>query len=372
MQHFRDLRQFRSIADQKNELREALKSDFAVDPATSPAVRAEGARVVQRARVESWIENFGASKQSSACGGGTRQAPRSGKLLNGICFIEGGREWEQWALCIGLRPSIFKIWCEYVTASIFVGCFRSCSSDEDKDQAGKMPETPRRWDVCWSLRVWLGFAWLLSFATRLGFMALSYHIGWNTLTMSLERRWTASRWQLTGRQLQFVHRGALSWRMSIAFARRLSSKFKEVNGLLWKRWQQWQRTPRGRRLAMARMVKVKEKMVKAKMASSKMEKERESTRKVPKQSHRIAWGNTLVSSTPDGRELCFAFNAQGCSGKCGRVHACRVKGCYGQHAAREHAKYSKGSDTPAARQQSWNEVAACIVSFLRQATEGWH
>ena len=64
------------------------------------------------------------------------------------------------------------------------------------------------------------------------------------------------------------------------------------------------------------------------------------------------FGNTLVSSTPDGRELCFAFHAQGCSGKCGRVHACRVKGCYGQHAASEHAKYSKGSDTPAAHQQS--------------------
>ena len=64
------------------------------------------------------------------------------------------------------------------------------------------------------------------------------------------------------------------------------------------------------------------------------------------------FGNTLVSSTPDGRELCFAFNAQGCSGKCGRVHACRVKGCYGQHAAREHAKYSKGGDAPAAQQQS--------------------
>lgn len=52
-------------------------------------------------------------------------------------------------------------------------------------------------------------------------------------------------------------------------------------------------------------------------------------------------GNVLVSKTPDGRELCYAFNAQGCSGKCGRVHACRVKGCYGKHSAREHSKYSK-------------------------------
>ena len=47
----------------------------------------------------------------------------------------------------------------------------------------------------------------------------------------------------------------------------------------------------------------------------------------------------LVSQTPDGRDICFAFNSQGCSGKCGRVHGCRVKGCYGEHAAREHHKF---------------------------------
>ena len=51
-------------------------------------------------------------------------------------------------------------------------------------------------------------------------------------------------------------------------------------------------------------------------------------------------GNTLVTHTPDNRELCFAVKAQGCSGKCGRVHACRVRGCYGKHSAREHHKYA--------------------------------
>ena len=49
----------------------------------------------------------------------------------------------------------------------------------------------------------------------------------------------------------------------------------------------------------------------------------------------------LVSQTPDGRDICYAFNAQGCSGKCGRVHCCRVKGCFGQHSAREHHLQSK-------------------------------
>ena len=34
---------------------------------------------------------------------------------------------------------------------------------------------------------------------------------------------------------------------------------------------------------------------------------------------------SLVSQTPDGRDICFAYNSQGCAGKCGRVHVCRVK-----------------------------------------------
>lgn len=58
-------------------------------------------------------------------------------------------------------------------------------------------------------------------------------------------------------------------------------------------------------------------------------------------------GNSLVTHTPDGRELCFAFNAQGCSGKCGRVHACRVRGCYAKHSAREHHKYASSKSTTA-------------------------
>ena len=49
----------------------------------------------------------------------------------------------------------------------------------------------------------------------------------------------------------------------------------------------------------------------------------------------------LVSQTPDGRDICYAFNAQGCAGKCGRVHCCRVRGCFGQHSAREHHLHAK-------------------------------
>lgn len=44
----------------------------------------------------------------------------------------------------------------------------------------------------------------------------------------------------------------------------------------------------------------------------------------------------LVSHTPDGREICFAFNGQGCDGACGRVHVCRVRGCTKQHPMWQH------------------------------------
>ncbi|CAE7268938.1 unnamed protein product, partial [Symbiodinium pilosum] len=46
--------------------------------------------------------------------------------------------------------------------------------------------------------------------------------------------------------------------------------------------------------------------------------------------------NGLVDRTPDGREICFAFNAQGCDGTCGRIHICRVRGCGEAHAMWEH------------------------------------
>ena len=49
-------------------------------------------------------------------------------------------------------------------------------------------------------------------------------------------------------------------------------------------------------------------------------------------------GLSLAWRTPDQRELCFAWNAGDCDGSCGRVHQCRVKGCYASHKAVDHAK----------------------------------
>ena len=53
-------------------------------------------------------------------------------------------------------------------------------------------------------------------------------------------------------------------------------------------------------------------------------------------------GLNLAWRTPDGRELCFAWNTGDCDGACGRVHQCRVKGCYSDHKAVEH-KQKQGS-----------------------------
>ena len=49
-------------------------------------------------------------------------------------------------------------------------------------------------------------------------------------------------------------------------------------------------------------------------------------------------GNSkLVDKTPDGREFCYRFNTgKPCDGRCGRVHACRVRGCNALHAAVNH------------------------------------
>ena len=41
-------------------------------------------------------------------------------------------------------------------------------------------------------------------------------------------------------------------------------------------------------------------------------------------------GEILESKTPDGRDICFNWNYEnkGCTGGCGRVHICRVRGCW--------------------------------------------
>ncbi len=48
---------------------------------------------------------------------------------------------------------------------------------------------------------------------------------------------------------------------------------------------------------------------------------------------------TLAWKTPDGSDICFAFNSpEGCPGNCGRVHVCRVKNCYKDHTLMAHTE----------------------------------
>ena len=54
-------------------------------------------------------------------------------------------------------------------------------------------------------------------------------------------------------------------------------------------------------------------------------------------------GLQLAWRTPDGRDLCFAYNSGSCDNSCNRVHQCRVKGCYGDHPAIQHREKSRSS-----------------------------
>lgn len=48
--------------------------------------------------------------------------------------------------------------------------------------------------------------------------------------------------------------------------------------------------------------------------------------------------------TPDGRDLCFAYNSGSCDNSCNRVHQCRVKGCYADHPAIQHKEKSRSAN----------------------------
>lgn len=62
-----------------------------------------------------------------------------------------------------------------------------------------------------------------------------------------------------------------------------------------------------------------------------------------KQVHEKLQGLQLAWRTPDGRDLCFSWNTGSCNGSCGRVHQCRVKGCYGDHPAIRHKEAVAGA-----------------------------
>ena len=54
-------------------------------------------------------------------------------------------------------------------------------------------------------------------------------------------------------------------------------------------------------------------------------------------------GLQLVSVTPDGKQICYAYNSQGCKdAKCPRLHVCRVMGCFKEHPANQHESATAG------------------------------
>ena len=53
--------------------------------------------------------------------------------------------------------------------------------------------------------------------------------------------------------------------------------------------------------------------------------------------------SNLVANAPDGKQICFSYNSPaGCSGSCGRLHVCRVKGCLKKHPAHLHDEKAEG------------------------------
>ncbi|CAE7381135.1 unnamed protein product, partial [Symbiodinium sp. CCMP2456] len=82
-------------------------------------------------------------------------------------------------------------------------------------------------------------------------------------------------------------------------------------------------------------------------------------------------GFTLLTHTPDGRQICYAFNsARGCKGNCGRVHVCRVKGCGKQHGVHQHPGASAApKDSTGGADQTENfcvKAGGCSIAPCRR------
>ena len=57
-------------------------------------------------------------------------------------------------------------------------------------------------------------------------------------------------------------------------------------------------------------------------------------------------GKSHHTVTPEGRQICFAYNSQNerCDGTCNRVHVCQA--CFGPHPLHMHAAEMKKASTP--------------------------
>ena len=393
-QHYRNLRQFRSIADQKNEVREALKSDFALDPAASPATRAEVARIVTAWEVASELASKEQElKAESKILGLPRNLPHSErqamiKSVEGVLGklqevetpsteylslkVEECESNEPCALGLDEVSSKYDAITSQLQSSLDASGHLRVMKTKTK---GKLPEDTEALRRVLKLEgiTWLCMAakfrnktWLQGLELSHWLKYIDYILGEkvNGLRVTVDGSSIAVRpqWSIV---LTYEHRlrkeafkQVQSGERSLAEALSAVTKDSDLKESYfttpialsgaagYQREAKWQKTGDGKD---GKDKGKGDKNKKGKFKDGKGKGKHKRNTNVESQDRS---GNILVSSTPDGRELCYAFNAQGCSGKCGRVHACRVKGCYGQHAAREHAKYSKGGDSSATQQQS--------------------
>ena len=396
-QHYRNLRQFRSIADQKNDLREALKADFALDPATSPAVRAEVAKVVTAWEVASELASKEQElKAESKILGLPRNLPHSErqamiKSVEGVLGklqevetpsteylslkVEECESNEPCALSLDEVSSKYDTSTSQLQSSLDASGHLRVLKTKAK---GRMPEDTEALRRVLKLEgiTWLCMAAKFRNKTWLHGLELSHWLKYidyilgekvNGLKVTVDGSSVAVRpqWSIV---LTYEHRlRKEAFKQVQAGERTLAEALNAVTkdpdlkesyfttpialsgSAGFQRDAKWQKTGDGRDdKGKGKNGKFKD----GKSRDGKGKGKDGKSKKGTKHESQDRFGNVLVSSTPDGRELCYAFNAQGCNGKCGRVHACRVKGCYGQHAAREHAKYSKGGESATNSQQS--------------------
>lgn len=364
-QHYRNLRVFSALGDTKAEVREALKNDFRLDQAASPAVRAEVARFIsawevskelaakeQELKAESKVLGMPRHLQHSERQAMIRAVEAAyGKLQdaetpsNEYLAVKVEECENNEPLAAMLDEVTSKL--DATTASLQSSLDSSGHIRVVKTKnKGKLPENSE--DLRRLLKLegitWLSMAakfkskaWLAGLEMRHWLKYVDYLLGDRVYGVKIPTE--------SGQQEMKP-----PWTIMIAYEHRLRREaFKLVNSgqqTLAEALESVVRdadiketfftTPLAMHTASAGAA---EKWRKPNWKGDKGKKGGEKGDKKGKGKGKNFKGHQLVSKTPDGRELCYAFNSQGCKGRCGRVHACRVQGCFQSHSAREHDKY---------------------------------
>eukprot|EP00435_Cladocopium_sp_Y103_P035770 s3778_g9.t1 len=361
-QHYKTMKVFSSMCDTKAEVREALRTDFRIDPAASPETRADVAKV---------LTSWELSKSMTAK---EQELQAETKVLGMPRVLQ---HTERQAMVKAVEVVLGKLQDSEIPSNEFLAMkveeadTSTSALQTSLDSAGhvrvtKVKTKGRLPDDTESLRKalkleavsWLCMAakfrnktWLHGLQLQHWTKYTEYLLGEKVLGLkfNVERQTHAVRppWAVILSYEQKMRKEVFKWVQAgtHTIAEGLTAVIRDAElkeahytapialGVGWNNQKanpnpqhpnKWQRTsPKGK-------------------GQSKGFKGGKGKNKSGKNNNRDFNGNSLVTHTPDGRELGFAFNAQGCSGKCGRVHACRVRGCYAKHSAREHHKYANG------------------------------